>query len=122
MSLLPNMETDITLLSLQRTVVIDAKYYKETLVGKQGNSKRIRSGHLYQMYAYLHHTTTRYPDRQIDGMLIYPTVGQQISADYEIGAHRLKLLTIDLMAPWPEIHDKLLAALSRDAAPFSAVV
>jgi hypothetical protein len=74
------------------------------------------------MYAYLHHTTTRYPDRQIDGMLIYPTVGQQISADYEIGAHRLKLLTIDLMAPWPEIHDKLLAALSRDAAPFSAVV
>src|SRR5262249_51602971 len=49
---LPVMHTDVTLRSKDRTIVIDTKYYPEALSENYGK-KRIKSDHLYQLYAYL---------------------------------------------------------------------
>ena len=47
---LPSMFTDITLRSPTRTIVIDAKFYLQTLVvGRFGGQGKVRSAHLYQL-------------------------------------------------------------------------
>ncbi|MFC4296180.1 hypothetical protein ACFO0A_14055 [Novosphingobium tardum] len=116
-AILPTMETDISLTSSERTIVIDAKYYKETLVGRPGFPKRLRSTHLYQLFTYLHHATLRYPGTLVDGALVYPAVGTSISVDYQVSNHRLRVVAIDLNRAWKEIHDDLLGIIDRDFAP-----
>lgn len=112
-AILPGMETDISLTSSERTIVIDAKYYKETLVGRPGFKKKLRSAHLYQLFAYMHHASIRYPGTQVDGALIYPAVETSVSADYQISDHRLRILAIDLNREWREIHRDLLDLPTR---------
>ena len=53
---LPRMRTDIVLRGAERVVVMDAKYYSQTLSEYFGKAT-IRSGHLYQLCSYLraHH-------------------------------------------------------------------
>jgi 5-methylcytosine-specific restriction enzyme subunit McrC len=46
------MKTDITLRSSTRTVVIEAKYYRETLT-RRYSKETLRSDNLYQLFAYL---------------------------------------------------------------------
>jgi 5-methylcytosine-specific restriction enzyme subunit McrC len=105
---LPVMETDITLGSPQRIIVIDAKFYKEALVAWQG-AKKVRSGHLYQLFAYLEHAGMRHPGIPVDGALIYPAVGEPIDLHYRIRGHEMLVRAIDLVRPWQEIHNELLA-------------
>src|SRR5207302_1942944 len=49
---LPTMTTDVTLSSNERTIIIDAKYYKDALQTNRG-SRTVHSGNLYQLIAYL---------------------------------------------------------------------
>jgi 5-methylcytosine-specific restriction enzyme subunit McrC len=109
MAFMPKMETDIVLNSRDRTIVIDAKYYKEILVGRPGFSKKLRSGHLYQLFAYMKHAELAYPGKQIDGALIYPAANQPVPPlDYRMSNHRLRVIAVDLAKPWKEIHNCLL--------------
>jgi 5-methylcytosine-specific restriction enzyme subunit McrC len=105
---LPAMETDITLRSKERTIVMDAKFYKEVLASRAGPGK-VRSGHLYQLFAYLEHAALRAPHLPCDGALIYPAVGESIALRYRIRGHEVVVRSIDLTRPWIEIHDELLA-------------
>ncbi|HEV2596450.1 MAG TPA: hypothetical protein VGU01_14760 [Sphingomicrobium sp.] len=107
-AILPIMETDIVLSSAKRTMIIDAKYYKEVLVGRAGFPKKIRSGHLYQLAAYMRRAAQLNSGKQIDGALIYPTVGHDVSADYKIFDNRVRVITIDLSREWKDIHSALI--------------
>src|SRR5262245_17085794 len=49
---LPEMQTDVCLVSEQRKIILDCKYYKETLQQRHGR-RSIHSAHLYHLYAYL---------------------------------------------------------------------
>lgn len=105
----PIMETDITLRSRQRTIVMDAKFYKEMLVSRGGPGK-IRSGHLYQLFAYLEHAGARTPHLPCDGALLYPAVGDPIALRYRMRGHEVLVKSIDLTKDrWQDIHDDLLA-------------
>lgn len=115
-SLMPIMETDISLNSPTRAIVVDAKYYKEPLAGRPGFQKKLRSAHLYQLFTYLHHARLRSPGKQIDGALIYPSAGLELSADYAISGHRVRVSTVRLDREWPEIHQDLLDLLNRPFA------
>ena len=106
--ILPTLNTDIIMRSPQRTIVIDAKYYKETLKGRSNNSPKIRSPHLYQLFSYLHHAALREPHKRIDGMLIYPTVGLHFREDYRISDRLVRIATVNLDSHWSEIHAALL--------------
>jgi 5-methylcytosine-specific restriction enzyme subunit McrC len=96
LELLPEMRTDVFLISPERRIVIDAKYYRETLT--QYRSKRtIRSGHLYQLFAYLRNLPARSSSAApIEGMLVYPQTGQALDATYSMHGHVVRVCTIDL--------------------------
>ena len=118
MSLMPEMRTDIVLTSTDRTIVIDAKYYREILSGKPGYPKKLRSSHLYQLFSYVKHAEIANPGKCIDGALIYPANGSEISVDYDWAGHRLRVISVDLAAPWQDIHERLL---SLPRKPFTTV-
>lgn len=111
----PTMETDITMMSAETALVFDAKFYRQPLVEYHG-VRRIRSGHLYQLFAYLQHTARRHPDRDVHGGLIYPQSGETRHLRYRIGAHNVAIWTIDLDQPWQRIHNDLLALPSMMVA------
>jgi len=108
---LPKMETDVTLTSDSRKVIIDCKYTAH-IFQSHFDSETFRSAHLYQVYSYLANlpqkTLEQYED--ISVLLLYPSVTVEHShlfADprgYHVGIH-----TINLAQPWPQIHDDLLA-------------
>ena len=106
---LPVMKTDVTLRTRERTLVIDAKYYREALVSGQG-VPAFRSSHLYQMFAYLKNMERNGgADARADGLLLYPAVQDGFDHVYRLGNHRLRLATVDLGQTWSRIHETLLA-------------
>ena len=106
--LLPNMQTDISLTSTSRKIIIDAKYYKEALQ-KYYDKKSIRSAHLYQIFAYLMNIEHLVKDDVIcEGILLYPTVESELDYSRTIKGHRITVKTINLNQEWKCIHDNLL--------------
>lgn len=107
MAYLPTMRTDICLRNSSRTVVIDAKYYSETLE-EWYDAQRIHSAHLYQLVSYLKNLRPRGgADADAEGMLLYPTVNRSLRLDYTLLGHRVRICTVDLAREWPEIDAEL---------------
>ncbi len=107
---LPRMETDIVLESPARRIVLDTKFYAESLVGR-GQNKRIIADHLYQVFAYVQNRDANVPGVPHEGMLLYPVVRDRFAFRYELMGRRFTVRSIDLEQPWPEIHRDLLAVL-----------
>jgi 5-methylcytosine-specific restriction enzyme subunit McrC len=115
MQLLPRMITDISLTGANRKIIIDAKFYRETLQRHFGKAT-VHSAHLYQLFAYLVNLAARGGlNARAEGMLLYPVVGRRLDASYVIQGHPIRLCTIDLNQPWPAIRDDLLGLLAAPA-------
>jgi 5-methylcytosine-specific restriction enzyme subunit McrC len=113
LELLPIMQTDVSLRSPNRTVLIDAKYYAQTL-HTHHEKDRLRSSHLYQLFAYLKNIERRSEvDCSAEGILLYPTVKEEVRFSAMIQGHRMSARTIDLAKPWKEIHYDLLSVLDQ---------
>lgn len=107
--LLPSMHTDASLRSSERTIIIDTKYYSETL-HTYYDRKALRSGHLYQLFAYVKNLENRGgPDKSAEGLLLYPAVHDHVQFETTIQGHRMRARTIDLNQPWESISRQLLA-------------
>lgn len=114
---MPNMRTDITLHpknSETGRIVIDAKWYEHTLVSyHRGDKERFHAGHLYQLYAYLRTQEDKggvYQNSK--GILLYPTVTQNVCEDFVVQGHPVKIATINLSRPWQEIEVSLLTIVN----------
>ncbi len=108
---LPVMQTDISLESETKKIIIDAKYYRETLKVHYDKEK-INSSNLYQLYAYLENIEAKGGlNKNCEGILIYPTVDKSLDLKYKKGEHILKIKTINLHQPWQDIHDNLLEVI-----------
>lgn len=109
---LPQMETDITLENDTQKIIIDAKFYRETLVSRYEREK-LRSAHLYQLFAYLNNQ--RHADRphsqSATGILLYPTVQQEVDLNYLFQEHPVLIRTLNLNAPWQQIAERLQAII-----------
>jgi 5-methylcytosine-specific restriction enzyme subunit McrC len=69
-SWLPAMQTDAILRSAERTIVLETKYYGEALQ-RHYDHEAVRSGHLYQLFAYLRNIEARGDAYQhTEGMLL----------------------------------------------------
>lgn len=111
MAYLPTMETDISVRSASKTLIIDAKYYKETLASYYGN-QRVYSSNLYQLFAYLKNIEAVEPrGTNIEGMLLYPVVDNDVHLEYDIHGHRVRVYTVNLARHWSEIKAELLSLL-----------
>jgi 5-methylcytosine-specific restriction enzyme subunit McrC len=107
--LLPKMQTDVTLESSVKKIVMDAKYYKDTLAINY-DAEKIHSGNLYQLYAYLRNLEADSTDKlnsNCEGILLYPTVQRELNQSYQIGNHTVRIATVDLAKDWRDIHSRL---------------
>ena len=77
---LPQMQTDITLENETEKIIIDAKFYRETMTINY-DKKKIKSVNLYQLFSYLlNQQDCSSKTKKATGILLYPT----IEADYNL--------------------------------------
>ena len=105
---LPVMRTDISIVNEQGKIIIDAKYYRETLATWYDREK-IHSANLYQLFSYLlNQQSTDCPDSfKTRGILIYPDTGKEIDLDYWYDQHLIQIKTLNLNVNWREIEGRL---------------
>ena len=111
LDLMPSKETDVTLRSKDKTIVIDTKYYKEPLKEHYGKFKP-KSDNINQVSDYLKNMEKlNYPDNKAEGILLYPVVSSQKKIERTSGmyqGHRLTLYSLNLNQDWKKIHKDLL--------------
>lgn len=112
---LPLMRTDICLRNRESIVVMDAKYHATTLTERFGK-QTIRSGHLYQLFSYMHHLSLQSPAARVSGVLIYPRTTSSVCVQVELSGYPVKVVAIDLSMSSSQIHNDLLMVLD-EAAP-----
>lgn len=109
--ILPTMRTDVILdhaLSGRR-IVIDTKF-TSIVTGGWYREETLRSGYVYQIYAYLRSQVGR-GDPLADcasGLLLHPSVGDAVDETVVIQGHGVRFATVDLTAPAGEIRSQLL--------------
>jgi 5-methylcytosine-specific restriction enzyme subunit McrC len=110
--LLPKMQTDISLTSGKRKIIIDCKFTPEA-TQRHYEAEKLRSEHLYQVHAYLNNLPECELTDTCEMMLLYPTVDSELSASYKDHARTISIRTIDLNQPWQGIHSDLLGLVGR---------
>lgn len=110
-SILPSMQTDIVLEDPgRRRIIIDTKFNDILISGKYDNES-LRSGYIYQIYAYLRSQEKGNDPLSLDasGLLLHPSIDEMIDESAIIQGHRIRFATVDLAAAAPEIRRQLLA-------------
>ncbi|UOR04536.1 hypothetical protein MUN82_16505 [Hymenobacter aerilatus] len=110
LDLLPAMITDTSLEAADRKIILDTKYYA-TALRTRHNRQRLIAPHLYQLYAYLQNQPAAL-GQQLEGILLYPAAMQEVDVRYTLGGHPVRLVTIDLAQPWPDIAAALQALVA----------
>ena len=103
---LPAMKTDITLSDGHKTLIIDAKYYASNILQSQFEKKSIRSGHLYQIFAYVKNKAAMKENPQsVSGLLLYAGTDEEITPNqtYSMSGNRISVETLDLNQDFSEI-------------------
>lgn len=73
-NLLPIMKTDVVLQKDNKTLILDAKYYDKSKILQEyqdGKDGKLRSNHLYQIFAYVKNWEANNPGENVAGMLVY---------------------------------------------------
>jgi 5-methylcytosine-specific restriction enzyme subunit McrC len=107
--MLPQMEADIILKNKQteQAIVIDTKFNK-ILVRNRFGKEKYRNGYIYQIYAYLRSQEENGCPVFQRGILIHPSVGEEISDKVKVQGYWLEFQTIDLTATAKEIKARLI--------------
>ena len=123
-AIMPHMQTDIVLASPpadehgdRRRIVIDTKFSR---ILKSGHyrSRTLDSGHIYQMYSYLRSQERDSDPRSLDssGLLLHPSVGEDVDESAVIQGHRIRFATIDLAADSMVIRARLITLVDEAEA------
>ena len=117
-NIFPSMRTDVILENLKspHRIVIDTKF-NCLLSGGWYREESIRSGYVYQMYTYL-----RSQEGQGDhlaetatGILLHPTVNDNVDEFVKIQHHKIRFVTVDLAASALEIRSRLLNIIADES-------
>jgi 5-methylcytosine-specific restriction enzyme subunit McrC len=112
-SYLPKMQTDISLIKPGHKIIMDTKYYKQALQSYY-DKESIRSANLYQLHAYVTNIESRGGDNlNCEGMLLYPTVEEDIHARFDMRGHRITVASINLNQDWQGIHRDLVELIAN---------
>jgi len=113
LAVLPSMNTDVTLWSPHRSIILDCKFYAEAMSSRYENEK-LHATNLYQIYAYLRNGEDRSGWEQSEGILLYPTVSKPLDYQFTLAGHKVSVVSVNLDRPWKEIHDSLLGLISTE--------
>lgn len=113
---LPEMQTDIVLEqpAACRRVIIDTKFNAIVVPGFR-RASTLRSGYLYQIYAYLQsQVRARDPITECaEGLLLHPSVGEDVDESLVVQRHRIRFATVNLAADGAAIGAQLLRLIMR---------
>lgn len=107
--LLPRMTTDVTLQRESQLLILDCKYYADALRGRF--SPKLDSDNLYQVWSYVSQQRMK-TTLSVEGLLLYPTVTREFTAEYSIDGNRIRAATVNLDASWSDIRDRLLELIA----------
>ena len=110
------MQTDIVLddVVAVRRIVIDTKFTGIVTAGWRREAT-LRSGYIYQIYAYLRSQTGR-GDRLADsaeGLLLHPAIGVAVDEAIRLQGHLIRFATVDLAADTEAIRRQLISFCKR---------
>jgi 5-methylcytosine-specific restriction enzyme subunit McrC len=103
--LIPTMNTDIEIETLNDKFIIDAKYYQSAFANNFGRKKFI-SGHMYQISSYMKKQNHSY--KKLKGILMYPSNNYDFYEQFiDENNNILSFKTINLAKDWSEIRKDL---------------
>lgn len=111
-SFLPQMQTDVCLISDNRKIILDCKYYKDSLQTNWGK-QTVHSSALYQIFAYVKNKEIEAGWENCEGILLYPTVKSPLDLAYRIQDHLVKVKSINLNQDWQSIHEDMLRVIAN---------
>lgn len=105
---LPTMQTDITLRHNGRSLIIDAKYYADSMQKSRWGKRTVHSNNLYQILSYAKNADTA-SDGSVSALLLYAQTdtGEQPNLDVIIQGNRVGAQTLNLSRPWEELRGQL---------------
>lgn len=105
---LPAMRTDLTLWRGQRALIIDAKYYSQSLQAGRWGKATVHSANLYQMLSYVKNADI-VRDGSVSGLLLYARTDtpEQPNLDVVIQGNRISVRTLDLNRQWDHLSAQL---------------
>jgi 5-methylcytosine-specific restriction enzyme subunit McrC len=113
---LPQMRTDVTIEYAERKTILDCKFYAAAFQTRFDREK-LHSSHLYQLFAYLQNKARDDGWEETVGILLYPAVSHEFHLSSRILGHEMRVESINLDKPWPEIHKQLLSILRPELVP-----
>ena len=97
----------------RRSIIVETKCVNRPFAP---DGKKLRSDHLYQLWAYLTNYSRANPaDRSPAGLLLYATDGDSFRYAYDFPGHPLEVRSLDLRQSWPDLR-RGLHALADDLA------
>jgi 5-methylcytosine-specific restriction enzyme subunit McrC len=109
-SMLPVMQTDITLQKNNRVLIIDAKYYERTMQ-ERFNIRTQHSGNLYQIFTYVKNKQQCLPEGSpaVSGMLLYAKTDEEVvpKNEYQMSGNHIEVRTLDLSGNFQSIQNQL---------------
>lgn len=109
-AMLPVMQTDITLSKEEKTLIIDAKYYSNTMQ-TQCDVHTLHSGNLYQIFTYVKNKERQLSSQlhEVSGMLLYAKTDEVILPNntYRMSGNRISVRTLNLDCNFEEIAAQL---------------
>lgn len=108
--ILPHMQADVILdnCTTKRRIILDTKF-TSILTNGWHREQSIRSGYLYQIYAYVRSQVGN-GDPLADGaegLLLHPSIGETVDDTAVIQGHRIRFATVDLGGSCADIRSSL---------------
>ncbi|OHV82949.1 5-methylcytosine-specific restriction endonuclease system specificity protein McrC [Rhizobium sp. LCM 4573] len=117
-AILPAMKYDIVLENAQlgRRIIVDTKF-NSLLTKGWYRDETLRSGYLYQMYAYLRSQVKRDDAMSFHstGLLLHPAIGEQVDETAKIQGHAIRFASVDLSVGTEDIRKRLIEVATSQA-------
>lgn len=109
-TMLPVMQSDITLQKGNTVLIIDAKYYTRTIQTNY-DTHTLHSNNLYQIFTYVKNRNSAFGDspHEVSGMLLYAATDEAIQPNqqYKLSGNRISVQTLDLNQEFSGIASQL---------------
>lgn len=109
-TMLPIMQSDITLSRGSKVLIIDAKYYTHT-TQSQYDTHTLHSNNLYQIFTYVKNKDSEFGDEphEVSGILLYARTDEDIQPDndYMMSGNKISVKTLNLNCDFSEIRKQL---------------
>lgn len=109
-TMLPMMQSDVTLTKGNKILIIDAKYYAH-VTQNQYNVHTIHSNNLYQIFTYVKNKQNEHECEKkiVSGLLLYAMTDEEIQPDvtYRMSGNKIAVKTLNLNCDFKEIAHQL---------------